>query len=169
VALAIDDLVTPPSFFDLVYRLVADFEGHQEAAASGRYFLMPQGWLSSFSEMYAAVSGLAVEDIAVTDRGTAIKLSDGAVLRFAGDRVEVGQGPWPPPEPAVAAVCWKNLEFEPCSLKFVKSIAVGKKISSAGDFGSYLEFGLDQRLNLGLHRDGLHVFSTENPVDDHRL
>jgi hypothetical protein len=46
---------------------------------------------------------------------------------------------------------------------------VGKQITSAGDFGSYLEVGLDQRINLGLHEDTFHLISTENPIEDHRL
>jgi hypothetical protein len=40
---------------------------------------------------------------------------------------------------------------------------------SAGDFGNYLEVGLDQRFNLGLHEAGFHLFSTESPIEDHRL
>jgi hypothetical protein len=47
---------------------------------------------------------------------------------------------------------------------------VGKKITSAGDFGHYLEVGLDQqRFNLGLHEAGFHLISTESPIEDHRL
>src|SRR5687767_504086 len=30
VRLRVDDLTTAPAFFDFVYRIVADFEGHQE-------------------------------------------------------------------------------------------------------------------------------------------
>ena len=37
VRLQVDDLKAAPVFFDFVYRLVADFEGHQEAASDGRY------------------------------------------------------------------------------------------------------------------------------------
>jgi hypothetical protein len=65
--------------------------------------------------------------------------------------------------------CRKNIEMEPCTLDFVRSIALGKSISSAGDFGTYLEVGLDQRYNLGLHEQGFHVISTQTPIQDHRL
>ena len=41
VRLRVDDLTTAPAFFDFVYRLVADFEGHQEAEVDGRYLLLP--------------------------------------------------------------------------------------------------------------------------------
>ncbi len=47
VRLRFDDLHTAPEFYDFVYRLLQDFEGHQEIASEGRYFLRPQGWLSS--------------------------------------------------------------------------------------------------------------------------
>jgi len=54
-------------------------------------------------------------------------------------------------------VCRKNIEMEPSTLDFVRSLVVGKQI--AGDFGNYLE----------VHEAGLHVFSTESPIEDHRL
>jgi hypothetical protein len=48
MCLRVDDLTTAPAFFDFVYRLVADFEGHQEAEVDGRYLRLPRGWASSF-------------------------------------------------------------------------------------------------------------------------
>ena len=65
--------------------------------------------------------------------------------------------------------CRKNIEMESCPLDFVKSIAMENQITSAGDFGKYLEVGLDQRFNLGLHEVGFHVISTQSPIEDHRL
>jgi hypothetical protein len=63
------------------------------------------------------------------------------------------------------AQCRKNIEMEHCTIDFIKSIAAGKSITSAGDFGNYLEVGLDQRINLGLHQVGFHVISTQNPTE----
>jgi hypothetical protein len=57
VRLQVDDLKAAPSFFEFVYHLVTDFEGHQEVASDGRYFLVPQGWVSSFGEMYSTIAG----------------------------------------------------------------------------------------------------------------
>jgi len=54
--------------------------------------------------------------------------------------------------------CWKNFEKESCTLDFIKSLVVGKKVSSAGDFGSYIEFGVDQKFNLGLHQKSFHIY-----------
>ena len=169
VRLQVDDLKTAPAFFDFVFRLVADFEGHQEAASDGRYFLLPQGWVSSFGEMYSAIAGSKVEDLLAVAGATVLKLSGGYFLRFTSVRTEFGKDPEMANGSPVAPECWKNLGMESCTLDLIKSVAVGKSITSAGDFGNYLEVGLDQRFNLGLHQVGFHLVSTETPVENHVL
>lgn len=59
--------------------------------------------------------------------------------------------------------------MEPCTLELVKVTVIGKSISSAGDFGGYLEVGVDNRFNLGIHPNGFHLISTEIPMDQHRI
>jgi hypothetical protein len=169
VRLQIDDFRTAPAFFDFVYSLVADFEGHQEAAADGRYFLLPQNWASSFGEMYSAIAGRTVEDIWTVDAATVMMLSGSFVLLFSEDRVCFGNDTGITKETSTIPVCYKNIDMEPCTLGFIKSIAVGKSVTSAGDFGNHIEFGIDQRFNLGLHRLGFHLISTENPIETNRL
>lgn len=170
VRLRIDDLTTAPSFFDFVYRIVADFEGHQEAEVDGRYLVLPNGWPSSFGEMYHAIAGRTIKDLWAGPSGTVALLSGDVMLQFGGGHVEFGRSSdISRPEAHFTAQCRKNIEMEPCSLEFISSIAHGKQITSAGDFGSYLEVGLDKRLNLGLHQDGFHLISTENPIEDHHL
>jgi hypothetical protein len=169
VRLQIDDLRTAPAFFDFVYRLVADFEGHQDAAADARYFLVPQEWASSFGEMYSAIAGRTVEDLWAVEGATVMGLSGGAALRFSEARVDFGPDSGITQGTLVMPQCRKNIDMEPCTLDFIKSIAVGKSITSAGDFGNYVEVGLDQRFNLGLHKVGFHLISTENPIEEHRL
>jgi hypothetical protein len=91
-------------------------------------------------------------------------------LRIGVAHVEFGQSACEvPPAVAVASACFKNVDRQSCDLDLVKSIAVGKAITSAGDFGAYVEVGLDQRFNLGLHPTGFHIVSTENPAEEHRL
>jgi len=167
--LQIDDLITAPAFFDFVFRLVADFEGHQEAAADERYFLAPQRWASSFGEMYSAIAGQMVEDLWALEGATVMKLSGGVVLRFSETRVDFGHDQRIAEGTLVIPQCRKNIDMKPCTLEFIKSIALGKSISSAGDFGNYLEVGLDQRFNLGLHEVGFHIISTESPIEGHHL
>jgi hypothetical protein len=167
--LRVDDLGTVPAFFDFVYRFVADFEGHEEAIAGGRYFMMPKGWVSSFGEMYSAIGGRTIEDLRAVANGTVAMLSGGSALQFNGDRVEFGQYSRTDTSSSATARCWKNLDMEPCTLEFIKSLVVGKAITSAADFGDFVEFGLDRRLNLGLHLSGFHLISTEEPIEDHCL
>ncbi len=167
--LRFDDLSSAPAFFDFVYRFVADFEGHEEATAGGRYFVTPKGWVSSFGEMYSVVGGRLIEDLRAVADGTVMMLSGGSALRFNGARVEFGQYSGTDASSSATVRCGKNLDMEPCTLEFIKSLIVGKAITSAGDFGDFVEFGLDGRLNLGLHRSGFHLISTEDPIEDHSL
>jgi hypothetical protein len=169
VRLQIDDLRTAPAFFDFVYRLVADFEGHQDAVADARYFLVPQEWASSFGEMYSAIAGRTVEDLWAVEGATVMRLSGGVALRFSEVRVDFGPDSGITQGTSVMLQCRKNIDMEPCTLDFLKSIAVGKSITSAGDFGNYVEVGLDERFNLGLHKVGFHLISTQNPIEEHRL
>lgn len=168
VRLQVDDLRTAPAFFDFVFRLVGDFEGHQDSVGDGRYLLMPQGWASSFAEMYSAIANHTIEDLYAVKGATVMKLSGGLALRFTQGEVRFGEMAIPPEPPGIPD-CRKNIELEPCTLDFIKSIAIGKSITSAGDFGSYLEVGLDRRFNLGLHEGGFHLISTDNPIEDHGL
>src|SRR6266404_1294137 len=167
--LQIDDLKTAPSFFEFVYRLVADFEGHQAAAVQGRYFLAPEGWVSSFAEMYSMIAGRVVRDLFAVEGATVVSLSDGTALQFSGARVVFGQDQKIVQGTPAAAQCSKNIDMERCTIDFIKAIAIGKSISSAGDFGNYVELGLEGRFNLGLHPTGFHLISTESPIEDHRL
>jgi hypothetical protein len=168
VGLKWSDLAQAPAFFDFIYSLIADFEGHEEGAKDGRYFVFPERWLSSFGEMYSSVAGRRIEDLAVSaDGGAILQLSGNVSCRFTGTSVDFGSGIAPPA--VVAAVCSKNIEGNPCTLDFVKNLVRNLPITSAADFGDYIEFGLDQRLNLGMHTRGFHVVSTETPVSKHRL
>lgn len=169
VRLQVDDLRAAPAFFDFVFRLVGDFEGHQDAVTDGRYLLVPQGWASSFGEMYSAIADRKIENLWGVQGATVIKLSGGVTLQFRQSQVQFGHDPRIEPDTPLIPECRKNIEMEPCTLDFVKSIAIGKPITSAGDFGSYLELGLDHRFNLGLHEQGFHLISTQNPIQEHRL
>jgi hypothetical protein len=163
------DMMRPPAFYDFVYSIVADYEGHEEAAHEKRYFKAPKGWLSSFAEMYSSIADLIIEDLFAIEGATIMKLSSGIRLRFDGNRVDYGQAEKLEEGVQVEPVCRKNIEMEPCTFEFIKSIAVGKRITSAGDFGMCIEYGLNQHYNLGLHTDGFHIFSTENPLENHEL
>jgi hypothetical protein len=170
VRLRVDDLRTAPAFFDFVYRLVRDFEGHQEAEVDGRYLLLPRAWPSSFGEMYQTISGRSVQGLCAVQGGTVLHLAGNRVLQFSRTHIQFGEDPHLEKcVPDAMVSCRKNIEMESCALDFVRSIAIGKSITSACDFGSCLEVGLDQRFNLGLNERGFHLFSTENPVEKNLL
>jgi hypothetical protein len=168
VRLRFDDLTTEPAFFDFVYRLVADFEGHQEAELGSRYLLYPKRWASSFGEMYHFIAGRLIEDLWVGPNGSVAKLSGNAMLQFRS-HVLFGHSQILDAPPRPSPQCYKNIGFEPCALDFVKSIVVGKPITSAGDFGHYIEIFLDDSFNLGFHDTYFHIIWAETPVEDHRL
>jgi hypothetical protein len=164
------ELMQSPTFYDFVYDMVSDYEGHDEAVKGSRYFHAPKGWLSSFGEMYySSIEGRTVENLFAVDGATMLKLSGGLIVKYAEDRIDYGQSGELEKGEKVEPLCWKNLEFEVCSLDFIKKIVIGKKVTSAGDFREYLEFGLDGIFNLGIHADGFHIFSTESPIEDHKL
>jgi len=170
VQLRSGDLDEAPNFFDFVYSLIADFEGHEEIAQDGRYYVFPERWISSFGEMYSSLAGRQVENLTVTaDGATIMQLSGGVSCRFTGSNVEFGSGIAPGNRPLSAPDCVKNIEREPCTLDFIKSVATNLPITSAADFGDYVEFGLGGRFNLGMHIGGFHLISTEDPVSKHRL
>jgi hypothetical protein len=163
------DLQTAPDFYDFVYRLVQDFEGHQEVVSDGRYILRPQSWVSSFGEMYSLLGGRTVEDLFGTRGATVMTTTGGIGLRFNGTHVDFGNQADLSHGDRTNPFCRKNIEMESSTMAFVKSVAVGRTISSAADFGEYIEFSLDQRFNLGLHPNGFHLISTESPIESHRL
>jgi hypothetical protein len=169
VRLRVDDLCPAPAFFDFVYRLVEDFEGHQDAVGDGRYIFLPQGWASSFGEMYSAVAQRTVENLWAVEGATVIGLSGDVIVRFSEGQVRFGKDPRLDRNTSLIPQSRKNIEMEPCTLNFIRSIVIGKPITSAGDFGTYLEVGLDRLYNLGLHENGFHLISTENPIQEHRL
>ena len=161
VLLNSDDLVPAPAFFDFTYSLLSDYEGHEEAVKDGRYFALPEDWISSFGEMYSSVAGRRVELLSLTSQGAVMQLSGGVSVRFTHDQVEYGQGIEIQNDTIAAPICVHGLEQKPCTLEFVLATAKGLPVTSAADFGDYLEFGIDGRYNLGLRQTGFHLISTE--------
>ena len=84
--------------------------------------------------------------MSAVDGALILRLSEGASIRFSGDRIEYGTAIKDCPE--VVPTCFKHLEMETCSFEFVRSVIKGLKINSAADFGSFFEYGLDKRFNL---------------------
>jgi hypothetical protein len=130
-------------------------------------------WLmmrSSFGEMYSALAGRQVEDLVVLAEGrTILELSGDVSCRFTGSNVEFGSGISPNGSSIAAPICSKNFDGEPCTFDLIKRVVTNLPVTSAADFGDYIEFGLDRRFNLGMHGGGFNLVSTENPISKHRL
>ncbi len=139
----LEDLLMAPSFYDFTFRIVADFEGHQEEASDDRYCLIPQEWESSFQEMYSAIAGRKIEDIYAIKGATVLILSEDFLLIFNEKGISFGKNNKIQLGEKENSKCFKNLDMEDCTLDFIKSIVVGKPVTSAGDFGKYIEFGVD--------------------------
>jgi hypothetical protein len=120
--------------------------------------------------MYSSLAGRKVEDLVVlADGRTILQLSGDVSCRFTGANVEFGSGISPDGPSITAPICSKNFEGEPCDLDFINRVVTNLPVTSAADFGDYIEFGLDRRFNLGMHGRGFHLISTENPISKHRL
>ena len=62
-----------------------------------------------------------------------MKLSGSIIIRFDGSRVEVGSDPSEAEGTVSTPQCWKNIDMEQCPIDVIKTIAIGKAISRAGD------------------------------------
>jgi hypothetical protein len=145
------DLAEAPAFFDFIYSLIADFEGHEEIAQDGRYYVFPERWVSSFGEMYSFLAGRQVEDLVVlADGGSILKFAGDVSCRFTSSNVEFGSGISPGGSALAAPVCSKNFAGESCTLDFIKRVvttytfgrlAVVTETELFGDDGSALGVG----------------------------
>ena len=50
-----------------------------------------------------------------------------------------------------------------------RAVTIGQNIQSAGDFGTYFEFGISNDINIGFHLGAIHAISTKNPPDENKL
>jgi len=164
----VDDLITPPEFFDLVFRLVRDFEGHVSGSTSERYRVMPHGWASTFGEFVQQMRGRTIQSLIGTPDATFIELSNDVSCRVTATSIEFGEIPRPTTGIAELEAS-KNLDQEKCSVSLVENTVVGGKVTSVADFGTRIELGVEQKFNLCIHCRGVHVVSTENPIDEHVL
>jgi hypothetical protein len=164
-----ENILSPPEFYDFAYRLTSDFEGHELSDATGiRYALTGTGWKSSFGELVSALIGKEIDDVLATAKYTGLRFADGTVFRFTEKAIEFGPDD-ARDEPFQTPVCKRNLSMDDCTFNDVKGYAVGKTIRSAGDFGSYFEFGISGDINIGFHLGWIHAVSTRNPPNEDKL
>ena len=164
-----ENILSPPEFYDFAFRLTSDFEGHELSDTTGiRYVLTKTAWKSSFGELVSDLMGKEIVDILATANYTGLRFADGTVFRFTGQAIAFG--PDDQQEKAFQTpACKKNLTMDECTFEDMKAYAIGQNIRSAGDFGTYFEFGISNDINIGFHLGAIHVISTKNPPDENKL
>jgi hypothetical protein len=165
------ELLEPPQFYEFVYQLTEAFEGRDESAKQygERYTLLGKGWASSFSELVRTFMGKAIQEINVTTEGINIRFSDDLAFQMIGTQIRFGRRDAAIGGQPVAINCEKNFLGQPCSIEFLKGIVLGQKMTSAGDWGDRLEFGLTDDLMLAIEPARLQVYRTRNPPEQNLL
>ena len=174
VAFPYGELFAAPGFYDFVFDLTADFEGRERAAAEGkgaRYSMLETGWLSSFGELISTTRDAEIREVVATDQCIGLELSRGLLFLYFGDRVAFGNGAgFVIPGREVTPECRKNIDAAPYAFSDLRRLVIGQKLRSAGDFGTYFEFGLSNDVNLGFYPPRMfRVVRTLNPPEKYLL
>lgn len=165
------DLFEAPQFYEFVYRLTEAFEGRDQSAKDfgSRYKLLGKGWLSSFPELVKTLKGHSVQAIQATSAGMYLTFSGELAFRMIGNQILFGVHDGVTQGSSIAVKCVKNFHGELCSLDFIRELAIGQQVTSAGDWGVRFEFGLSDDLMLAIEPDRLQIYRTRNPIDQNLL
>ena len=167
-----EELYQPPYFYDLIYNLTSDFEGFEENAREygNRYFLLPQKWHSSFGELVQICIGKRIKSIISGGNYIGLQFIDDSIFLLKGTQIHFGNLPSFSSANEIEPDCYKNISMQKCDLGFVKKLILNKTISSAGDFGTYFEFGIESIMNIGFYPNNeIHIVSTVNPITENDL
>jgi len=163
----IDDLLNEPNLFDFCYSITSDFEGIIDADISSRYKFTDLDWNSNFSELVSSVFDKKIESISCNQSTITLSLSGGHILEYSYEGVRFGIDNTEFRENKGIPECTKGVENEIISFEEAKSLILGKRITSAADFQTYIEFGINNELNLALlspNRLHLMIFDEFNSV-----
>jgi hypothetical protein len=165
------NLLEAPQFYEFVYHLTEVFEGRDQSAKQfgERYRVLGKGWLSSFQEVVRTFTNQAIQDIQTTSVGVYLSFSGDLTFRMIGNQIQFGSNDGRIEGDSVGVRCEKNFRGEPCSLDFIKKLAVGQRVTSAGDWGVRFEFGLSDDLMLAIEPDRIQIYRTRNPIDQNLL
>jgi hypothetical protein len=172
VAFPFEELCNPPHFYNFVYNLTSDFEGFEENAreSGSRYILLPNNWHSSFGELAKVCIGKKIKKILCSENSIGLQFNDDYLFLLEGKRILFGNMPSFSILKPVEPDCYKNISMQKCDLDFVNKLILNKTISSAGDFGTYFEFGIESVMNIGFHPNNkIHIVSIVNPITENDL
>jgi hypothetical protein len=164
-------LFEAPQFYEFVYHLTEAFEGRDQSAKDfgERYRVIGKGWLSSFPELVKTFRDQALQNIEPTSTGVCLSFSGDLTFRMIGTQIQFGANDGRIEGHSVGITCEKNFHGEPCSLDFIKKLAIGQRVTSAGDWGVRFEFGLSNDLMLAIEPDKIQIYRTRNPVNENLL
>ncbi len=163
----LDDLLNEPNLFDFCYSITSDFEGIIDADISSRYKFTDSDWHSNFSELVSNIIGKKIESIDCSKSIITLRLSGGDTLEYSYEGVRFGVNGVEYTENLDVPVCTKGIDHEEISFKEAKNLILGKSITSAGDFQTYIEFGVNKEFNLALlppNRLHLMIFGEFNNI-----
>ena len=165
------ELCRAPNFYEFVYKMTEPFEGRDRASVEygSRYTLLDTGWMSSFGELVRMLKGKELLSLRTTSAGIFLNFADNLAFVMLGTRIQFGPSPANLPGEDILLRCEKNFVGEPCSIEFLKTMAIGKQVTSAGDWGNRFEFGLSDDLMLAIEPDRLQIYRTRNPIDQNSL
>ncbi len=146
----LDDLLNEPNLFDFCYSITSDFEGITDADISSRYKFTNSDWHSNFSELVSNIIGEKIESIDCDESIITLRLSGGDTLEYSYEGVRFGVSGIEDGENLQIPMCTKGFDHEEISFQEAKNLILGKKITSACDFQTYIEFGVNKELNLAL-------------------
>lgn len=161
-----DEMLTAPNFYNFVFRLSADFESYEEVVSIGkRYIISGSNWVSNFGQLVSTLIGKKIIDVISTTDFVGLIFEQGLFFSFNGNQIIYGDQKDLSINNPTIPCCKKNIKLEECSFDYIKESIIDKQITSAADFGTYFEFGLDNKINLGLRKDSLYVIKLDNELD----
>jgi len=153
-----EDMFVAPNFIDFCYSVTADYEGFITSETTNRFKILKKEWNSNFSELVHFIIGKRITSFFYANKEFIIILEKTYIVRYSENTVHFGQIENEICKDEGTPTCTKNLRKESISFEKVKELIIGKKITSAADFQSYIEFGINKEINLGLiSPDQIHI------------
>lgn len=146
----------PPFFYDFCYSLTKTFEGYATSELSDRYKLSEELWKSSFSELVSILIGKTLLKIVSRDKEIVLYLEDYYLIYTNNNEIHYGVNKSNFDDLCTdCPICKRDFLSKDISFEQVKQKVLNKKITSAGDFNGYIEFGINGELNLGIFPNNL--------------
>lgn len=160
-----EDIFIAPNLFDFCYSVTSDFEGFINSDTTSRYKKISKGWNSNFSELIRFIIGKKITSIVYSNEEFKIIIENSFVLQYSNNQIQFGEYEFKASKDDVSPICTKNLNNEIITFRKVNELTIGKEITSAADFQSYIELGINGEFNLGFfppNKVHMNIFSEIN-------